>query len=266
MFFGKLCFFDINKKPLPRKELFFYSFSDEGAAVKGEPLGAGGIEIAGEGGRKLGEAAGDTVTDCIKTYAMKKLNKASDATLITLLVDILNYGAAAQTYFGYATDNLANSELTADQQAYATAKREYSDEVYNKYVADGYSFRVMGTLTLESNIQIKLGFDLSNVALSENAKIVVSYVAAKTGETITKVVNLSEVNTNEVVYVTCDTLTARDHNQAVTYEIIDGETTIFSYTTSVECFVARLAAGNEKVSICEALMKYCDSAEAYFKK
>jgi hypothetical protein len=30
---------------------------------------------------------------------------------------MLNYGAAAQTYFGYNTDNLMNAELTAEQKA-----------------------------------------------------------------------------------------------------------------------------------------------------
>jgi hypothetical protein len=37
-----------------------------------------------------------------------------------LLVDMLNYGAAAQTQFGYRTDDFANKNLTEAQKAMAT--------------------------------------------------------------------------------------------------------------------------------------------------
>ena len=47
-----------------------------------------------------------------KTYCYKQIEKNPDnETTINLMASILNYGAAAQTYFGYKTDNLMNSDL-----------------------------------------------------------------------------------------------------------------------------------------------------------
>jgi hypothetical protein len=51
-----------------------------------------------------------------KTYAMNQLKGTNDAVK-PLVVAMLNYGAAAQEFFGYKTESLMNAELTADQQA-----------------------------------------------------------------------------------------------------------------------------------------------------
>ena len=51
-----------------------------------------------------------------KTYAMNQLSGTNEAVK-PLAVAMLNYGAAAQQFFGYRTDSLMNAELTADQQA-----------------------------------------------------------------------------------------------------------------------------------------------------
>ena len=51
-----------------------------------------------------------------KTYAYSMLTKGTEATR-KLCVALLNYGAAAQTYFSYNTDSLMNSNLTADHNA-----------------------------------------------------------------------------------------------------------------------------------------------------
>lgn len=51
-------------------------------------------------------------------YAKTVLNSSdSDPKAKALVVAMLNYGAAAQVYFGYKTDMLMNASLTAEQQA-----------------------------------------------------------------------------------------------------------------------------------------------------
>jgi hypothetical protein len=53
-----------------------------------------------------------------RKYAMNMLGKASTSEKQKkLCVAMLNYGAAAQTYFGYNADDLMNAALTAEQQA-----------------------------------------------------------------------------------------------------------------------------------------------------
>ncbi len=53
-----------------------------------------------------------------KKYALNMLGKASTSeNQKKLCVAMLNYGAAAQSYFRYNTDDLMNAELTAEQKA-----------------------------------------------------------------------------------------------------------------------------------------------------
>ncbi|MBQ9762432.1 MAG: fibro-slime domain-containing protein [Oscillospiraceae bacterium] len=54
-------------------------------------------------------------------YAKNRLANSQDDSLKSLVVAMLNYGAAAQMYFGYNTDALMNADLTADQLALAGA-------------------------------------------------------------------------------------------------------------------------------------------------
>jgi hypothetical protein len=55
------------------------------------------------------------------TYAKNQLEKSTDVKLKQLCAAMLNYGAAAQNYFGYNTEVLANSTLTAEQIALSEA-------------------------------------------------------------------------------------------------------------------------------------------------
>jgi alpha-amylase len=90
-------------------------------------------------------------TDSIRSYAMRVLERQR-AEAKTMLVDMLNYGAAAQNYFTYNTDDLANNQLTTAQQAYASQSVSCKDQ------------RVQGTnyfgstLTLESKIKLTMYF------------------------------------------------------------------------------------------------------------
>lgn len=57
-----------------------------------------------------------------KTYAVNMLNSAAASTnLKALMVAMLNYGAAAQTYFNYKPYQLMNSSLTAQQKGLVSA-------------------------------------------------------------------------------------------------------------------------------------------------
>lgn len=49
-------------------------------------------------------------------YALDALNNSENMSLKALVVAMLNYGAAAQSFFGYNTNSLMNSALTAEHQ------------------------------------------------------------------------------------------------------------------------------------------------------
>ena len=57
-------------------------------------------------------------------YAKSILAKSTNANMKALVVAMVNYGAEAQLYFGYNTDSLMNSFLTAEQQALVAAYDE----------------------------------------------------------------------------------------------------------------------------------------------
>lgn len=52
-----------------------------------------------------------------KTYATNLLNSSTDSRVKSLMVAMLNYGAAAQTYFSYRPYDLANRSLSAAQMS-----------------------------------------------------------------------------------------------------------------------------------------------------
>lgn len=67
-----------------------------------------------------------------KKYALSRLEKSTDENMKALCVAMLNYGAAAQSYFGYKTDDLMNASLTAEQQALV---KTYSADLFAGAVA-----------------------------------------------------------------------------------------------------------------------------------
>ncbi len=68
----------------------------------------------------------ETVSGAFEYSVLSYCNAAlelysNNAKLRTMIVDMLNYGAAAQLYTNHNTDNLVNSGLTATQKAWASA-------------------------------------------------------------------------------------------------------------------------------------------------
>ena len=73
----------------------------------------------------------------VATYCYNRLAKSSDAKFKRVCVDLLNYGAAAQTYFSYNTENLANAALTDEQKAFGST--EYSALIDNRTNSGEYT-------------------------------------------------------------------------------------------------------------------------------
>jgi len=107
---------------------------------------------------------GKTQTYSVQSYCEKSLkNKTTKNELYTLLVDLLNYGEAAQEYVDYRTDAPVNANLTDLQRTWATNGRTY-DSVY---APDGEAamtdarFKNVG-LVLSETVAIRYGFRAPN--------------------------------------------------------------------------------------------------------
>ena len=98
-----------------------------------------------------------------KNYAIGRINKSTNAHMKALSVAMLNYGAAAQTYFNYQAYNLMNASLTDAQKALVSA---YDPSMVDAVVS--VSSEKAGSFT-------KKGFGTCTVTASFEGAFVLNY-------------------------------------------------------------------------------------------
>lgn len=199
-------------------------------------------------------AISETKTDSIRSYAMRAIKGEEEAeiktpTLLPALVDMLNYGAAAQEYFKYATDDLANSLLTEDQKALATESVKYNN-VYEK-PANYYGTN----LDLESRIRLNLYF----TGVTEGMYAEVSYTNHLGNSVTNEPVALKKNNRTHQVSV--ENLVVADGDTKITCTVYNADGTVYtSVTDSINSYVYR---AKESYSWLESIAKFSSSAYAY---
>ena len=137
----------------------YYQFSYDGLTAK-EMSDEITVEIYDSEGKAVSELRKESA----RSYAKKLFDSANTAELKTLAVDILNYGAAAQEFFGYNTEDLANSQLSEEEKGYATKATTYENSQYK-------SENVYGTnLNLENRISMVMYFENVNTDMHAEVK------------------------------------------------------------------------------------------------
>ncbi len=167
---------------------------------------------------KLITATGETeeYTYSVKDYAMYIIDNETlyFANDVALAKALLNYGANAQTMFSYNTDNLANSELAAEDK-----------DVASVTVSETYAKNDTGSIT---------GVTYLGTSTIWEADMAIRHYFAITDETVTFTLNgvALEVKTNDNgKYVEIDGIVAKD--MATTYELVVSngtETQTISYS------------------------------------
>lgn len=107
------------------------------------------------------EYVGEPFEYSIAEYCYSMLGKTDNDSLRTLLVDMLNYGAATQAYTGHNSENPVNALLTHEQLEYVTnsipALKSSTNPSY--YEIENPTIRWKGaSLNLNDSISIKLSF------------------------------------------------------------------------------------------------------------
>jgi len=221
-----------------------------------------------------------TDTYNIKKYAytMIGLSTSSDS-LKTMLVDLLNYGAASQTWFGYNTESLANAELTDEQKLLGTVNAvDLSDLTLPEgtVLANETATISSKSVILGNNIEIKYymtfpdGTDLSGVSL------VLTYTSLIDGNKTVTVKGSDFVADGSRYYAKLSSVRATDLGQPVTAVIKQGTTVISSSTVySVEYYAKRMMdtadanPGNETYQRLKPLLtdmvKFIRSAKSFFE-
>ncbi len=198
-----------------------------------------------------GEAISNAKTDSVRAYVARAFDSQT-AEGKTMMVDMLNYGAAAQEKFNYNTDNLANNQLTDTQKACGTATLTATENNQAK----GPNF--VGTrLVLESRIQMQVAF----TGMDRTMYAVYSYtdhngtarsVTVK-GEDFIEVSGMYGIELSELVYA--------DARSLVTVRVYNADGTLYSGAKdSIQSYVNR---SGETDPLFNALMKFTDSAKAY---
>jgi len=209
-----------------------------------------------------GYAVSNAYTDSVKAYAMRTLNNSNNQSrteLLTTIVDMLNYGAAAQQVFGYDTGNLANASLTEAQRAMATTEINPSD---SRVTGPGYAG---STLTLESQILLDFVFFDSAIGTDYTGMYAIATYTDHYGNA--KEVRLEEfkVYASGYHYVSVSGMAVADCSQVVSCAVYNsnGEQ-IASASDSVEGYIARQLASGRTDAIYTAILKFAASAYNYF--
>jgi hypothetical protein len=106
-----------------------------------------------------------------KQYALSRLKNSQNENMKALCVAILNYGAAAQEFFGYKTEDLMNASLTADQKALVNA---YSADLVTGAVAADAS--KIGTFAKTD------GFSAKSASVSFEGAFAINYYFSTSAE------------------------------------------------------------------------------------
>lgn len=196
-----------------------------------------------------GNAISNTLTTSIRDYAMDVLSRETTGMKSRILmVDMLNYGAAAQTKFGYGTSDLANAWLTDEQKELATDSVSYSDV--------NIEHQVPSSLLLEDKIALNLYF----ADVTDTMRAVVEFTDSYGNK---KTVNIpsSEFGTNgSYKFVTVDELAVADYQSVITCTIYDGENVHAIGQQSIEQYL-KLAQSSDPLY--NNIMKFATSAYAF---
>lgn len=199
---------------------------------------------------------------------------ANEDEQANLMVAVLNYGAAAQKYFGYNLDNLANKNLPAELQTIVKQpdgvyKAEIMDSVNPDISTYSYSEITAASLVFESTIGIRVYVDVApseaDKPISMRHGLTADDLAGK-GEAVDGAyaftlsgIGLKDLKTTQYFQVVVQYTRKVGNKEIPVY--YSGN--VFTY--SVEAYVARMAYETDKPELSDllhALMNLSDAAAA----
>ena len=197
-----------------------------------------------------GEAVSNTRTDSVRDYVSRAYDNQS-AEGKTMMVDMLCYGAAAQLHFGYGTNDLANSKLTAAQLASGTA----TTPAMENYQLQGTNYSG-SRFILESRIQVQLAFK----NMTTDMYAIYTYVDAAGQAQSVHVEGKDFVMINgNPAGVELSKLVYADARALVKVTVYNADGTV--HGTAIDSIESCAYRSNGDVFV--ALMKFADAANAY---
>ena len=218
-----------------------------------------------------GNAVTKTETVSIRDYALKILaNESKTAAYKKVVVDMLNYGAAAQTQYTHNKENLANAGCDA-YRSYATTTMEA--------VTDDRTVTIDGTPTTGDDVTLDGVFGGSNLRFNDEINIlfrfkidldtyaVVTWTDYQGASHTVTVTSDQYTGDGDYYVVELTELVVADARRDVTCTIYNGTDTadrsnpVISVTDSVASNVARVS--DTYKNLYQSFMKYADATKDY---
>lgn len=209
----------------------------------------------------------------LKRYAEERLAASANESFKRLLVDLLNYGTAAQSYFEYKTDKPVNADLTEEQKALSLGKyngitKVVSDEDTGVYEAEITRKNIKFGNRIELLVATSFGIDsdLSGV------KLKVVYITASGEEGVETIDGADFVYRTDVNSYTAyfNGLKASEFRSVLFLTLVRGDEAISATVKySLDTYAANRLEASTDEKYKELLKKtliYSDSAKNYFEE
>lgn len=209
----------------------------------------------------------------LKQYAEERLAASANESFKRLLVDLLNYGAAAQSYFEYKTDKPVNADLTEEQKALSLGKyngitKVVSDEDTGVYEAEITRKNIKFGNRIELLVATSFGID-SNLS---GVKLEVVYTTASGEEGVETIDGADFVYRTDVNSYTAyfNGLKASEFRSVLFLTLVRGDEAISATVKySLDTYAANRLEASTDENYKELLKKtliYSDSAKNYFEE
>ena len=208
----------------------------------------------------------------VATYLNGLLSaSASDTKLITLLMDMVNYGAAAQVYFDRHADAPVNEAFDSFKTYASYASADFKTALENLSTtenAEGKSGKLNLGLDLGTRIGIQYKVTVPTDVNVEDVTLVVTDASGNVLETLAVAGN--ETDSRGRYLVNFYGFTSRDMRRVVyatAYANGEAITGTYAYSISTYAWGVQENAGLQPenlVNVTRAMMLYGDSAAAYF--
>lgn len=201
----------------------------------------------------------------VSEYCYNMLEKyAADeyAEFRTLLVDLLNYGAASQVYTKYNAYSLVNASLTEEQKAWGTQETPVLETVMDKEYESVQDPTVTwggAGLNLQDSVVIRFLIETDNI---ENLSMKITSQSGKEWVIDEKAFK----KTTNGYYVYFDGLNAGQMSETIYATVYNGENAVshtIRYSIESYAYSKQDSTDTNLVVLLEAMMKYGDSAYAY---
>lgn len=211
----------------------------------------------------------------VADYIAEQYAETKDTDLKKVLVAMLNYGAYAQTYFNYNTDNLANATLAAEDKAMDKEVLYYasfdgvkgpSNNVCNSEI-EAFALELNNTINLKVYIKIDEHEKFDDEGKLRTMQLQIADTADGLGAGTKVTINTDAGSYTDVVLVEDISLTEMSKTFYFRVTCRYGPTLYYGYnfSYSVESYAARMVDSTEPglADLVRAMMEFGKAINAY---